>query len=179
MALSFPMGVSREHCTPSETLSDLYSQFPLKKGLFTFLYLFLVSWSWQGKVFSLRYPLQRQLPRSSKKTTYLHAYLHKPVWTPWPVAFPSSRRGIKKKFHIISLRINHKLQNADFKFFSSNPFSAVLWIYSIFFCVFSEPSWMFSFSLSVFALHFPPPCFLMSHDHVFANGFSFWIFNEA
>lgn len=171
MALSFPMGVSREHCTPSETLSDLYSQFPLKKGLFTFLYLFLVSWSWQGKVFSLRYPLQRQLPRSSKKTTYLHAYLHKPVWTPWPVAFPSSRRGIKKKFHIISLRINHKLQNADFNFFSSNPFSAVLWIYSIFFLCFL---WAF---LDVFFFSF---CFCSAFSptlfsHVSWSCFCKWI----
>lgn len=88
-----------------------------RKGPFSFLDLFLVSWSWQGKVLSLQYPLQRQLARSSKKTTYLHAYLHKPVWTSWPVAFPFSSRGIRKKFHIINLRINHKLQNADFSIF--------------------------------------------------------------
>lgn len=116
------MGMSWEQFTPSEMLSDLCildtHDSLWRRGQFSFLYLFLVSWSWQGKVLSLRYPLQRQLARSSKKTTYLHAYLHKPVWTLWPVAFPSSSRGIKKKFQILSLRINHKLQNADFKFFS-------------------------------------------------------------
>ena len=136
----------------------------------------MASWSWPGKVLSLRCPLRRQLARSSKKTTYLHAYLHKPVWTSWPVAFPSSTKGIKKKFHILNLRINHKLQTADFRFFfpPSNPSPAFLCMYDIFFCVPSEPSWMFSFPFSVFALHFFP-CSLVPHDHVFENGFSFWI----
>lgn len=50
------------------------------------------------------------------KENLLHAYLHKPLWTSWPVAFPSSSKGIKKKFHILNLRINHKLETADFIF---------------------------------------------------------------
>lgn len=174
MALSLPMGeVGALHTVWVQVTCVLKSLW--RKGPFSFLDLFLVSWSWQGKVLSLRYPLQGQLARSSKKTTYLHVYLHKSVWTSWPVTFPSSRRGIKKKFHIISLRVNHKLQNADLNFFFLKSISSFYLDVWYFFCVFSGPFWVFSFPLYVFALHFPPPSSLMLHDRVFANGFSFWI----
>lgn len=134
-----------------------------------FLYLFWASLSWLGKVLNLRCLLQRQLARSSKKTAYLHAYLHKPVWTSWPVAFPSSSKGIKEKFHILNLRINHKVQ-ISFFFLSQIHLCVFLCMYGgVFLMCFPWALLDVFFSSFCCCSAFPPP------PHVSWSCFCKWI----
>lgn len=126
-------------------------------------------WSWLGNVLCPLCPLWRQLARSSRKTTYLHVCLRKPVWTSWPVAFPSFTKGIKNKSHILNLWIKHKLPTAGSIFFPQIhlQLSSVCTIFSLCFlsCMFTFP--LFHLHISLHSL--------MRHGHGSMNRVSFWI----
>lgn len=126
-------------------------------------------WSCLGNVLCPLYPLWRQLARSSRKTTYLHVCLRKPVWTPWPVAFPSFSKGIKNKSHILNLWIKHKLPTAGSIFFSLKSTSSFPLDVQYFLCVFSPVCLLFLFPLHIYLSS------LMHHGHASMNRVSFWI----